>query len=632
MDAVISGRAGTALIVDGNTLFSFDVDEPDTLVPRAQSDLPYLFGDARDLQFLENSGQEQIKKRLELEYNVVCALDLALILMDDTLSAEVRQEAAAELEELFRDTAVLERLEGILYARPLPDSADITGAKERSEAAKATTTLAVMDNPLSRQPSIRDVCAAWDGIPESEFGGTEQKAEFQRLAIREGLFRALVIAHEGRQVESFLIQALMMPAMQSLRNYRTILQRWTAAFRQPVPVIENQFVDEEETDTDELEKRDRREQRQRINRPQVLANVESRKRIIVEYLQRRDFARAHRLIDELVDYQMANGGPRFTVMSLCDLAMEAKLLDNHRLQLELTERSIRLKDDDGWSWAQYADALLRMRRPNEALRAYEQAVLFGAGVIAQSGHAETLRAMDRLPEALAAYDTVIAEHPEDVVAKSGRAETLRAMNRLPEALAAYEEIRSRFPNDMFARNGRSLILAALHRYDEALTDLPISDMVSRGDWIGFHIRGMILLKMGRIDEALNIFEQGVIGNPWTADREVFCATLGIAWMRQHNHLKAAEVLNEVKSPILQPRVDILRVHSYGENQKYDIAQEVYERVAANPLPESSALTEELNRRYVQRTGAQQDDEWVFDQETNLFLATNQNLTSSLYAY
>src|SRR5581483_5369227 len=164
-----------------------------------------------------------------------------------------------------------------LYARPLPDSADITGAKERSEVAQATVTLAVMDSLLSLQPFIRDVCAAWDGMPASEFGGTEQKAEFQRLAIREGLFRALVIAHEGRQVESFLIQALMMPAMQSLRNYRTILQRWAAAFRQPALVQENQLSEEEETDTVELEKRNRRDRRRRINRPQVLANVESQK-------------------------------------------------------------------------------------------------------------------------------------------------------------------------------------------------------------------------------------------------------------------------------------------------------------------------------------------------------------------
>jgi DNA-binding NtrC family response regulator len=232
MDAVISGRAGTALLVNGQTLLSFDVDEPDTLVPRAQSDLPYLFGDARDLQFLENISQEQVRKRLELEYNVIRALDLSLILMDATLSEGVREEAAAELEELFGDAAVLERLEGILYARPLPNSADITGAKARSEAATATTTWQAMDNLLSRQPFIRDVCLAWDALPESAFGGTEQKAEFQCAAVREGLFRELVRARQSRRRHVSFTHTLVNPTVRTLKKHRYILRRWTSLLQQ----------------------------------------------------------------------------------------------------------------------------------------------------------------------------------------------------------------------------------------------------------------------------------------------------------------------------------------------------------------------------------------------------------------
>ena len=232
MNAVISGRAGTALIVNGQTLLSFDVDEPETLVPRAQSDLPYLFGDARDLQFLQNTSQEQVKKQLEVEYNVTCALDLSLILMDASLSAGLREEAAVELEGLFRDVMVLERLEGILYAHPLPDSADIIGAKERSEAANATTTLRVTDDLLSRQPFIRDVCLAWDAIPVSEFGGVEEKAEFQRIAVREGLFREQVRARQSGAVSIFFTRALVNPAIRALNKYRHILLRWAILLKQ----------------------------------------------------------------------------------------------------------------------------------------------------------------------------------------------------------------------------------------------------------------------------------------------------------------------------------------------------------------------------------------------------------------
>ena len=51
---------------------------------------------------------------------------------------------------------------------------------------------------------------------------------------------------------------------------------------------------------------------------------------------------------------------------------------------------------------------------------------------------EVLRALNRLDEALAAYDAVIDAFPSNVVARNGRAEVLRALNRLDEALAAYD--------------------------------------------------------------------------------------------------------------------------------------------------------------------------------------------------
>ncbi|HKP12064.1 MAG TPA: hypothetical protein VJZ91_08145, partial [Blastocatellia bacterium] len=196
----------------------------------------------------------------------------------------------------------------------------------------------------------------------------------------------------------------------------------------------------------------------------------------------------------------------------------------------------------------------------------------------------------------------------------------------------YDDIRHSFPHNLVARNARSWILAALHRYEEALADLPTKDLNSIEDWIGFHIRGMILLRMGRVSEALDIFEQGVISNPWVADREVFRTALSVAWMRQQEYSKAAEVLNEVASPTLQPQIDLLRIRSYGEIQQFDNARMAYERVSTNPLPGATDLTEELNCRYVARTGAQHDDDWVLDQEINLLLAANQIITSSLYAY
>src|SRR5205814_863879 len=221
--------------------------------------------------------------------------------------------------------------------------------------------------------------------------------------------------------------------------------------------------------------------------------------------------------------------------SLCDLAMEAKDLGMFDLQLELTERSVGEVPDDAWSWAQYGDALLTRRRFDEALYAFEQSVNFGEGASAKTGRAEVMKAQGRLDDALAAFDEVIAQHPENAVAKTGRAEVLKAQGRLDDALAAfdaaiaqhpenavaktgraevlkaqgrlvesldaYNEIRTRHPDDEVARNGRSCVLAALGRYEEALESLSIGDPIGLQGWIGFYIRGMVLLRTKRIEEA-----------------------------------------------------------------------------------------------------------------------------------
>src|SRR5258707_7519297 len=121
MNAVISGTAGRALLVDGKSLMSFDVDDPSKLVVRQQSDLPYLFGEGRDLRLIEDSDIESIARELDAESNLALALDLTLISLDAELEEDIRKDAIHDLDELLVNSRLSERLEGILYARPLPD-------------------------------------------------------------------------------------------------------------------------------------------------------------------------------------------------------------------------------------------------------------------------------------------------------------------------------------------------------------------------------------------------------------------------------------------------------------------------------------------------------------------------------
>jgi tetratricopeptide (TPR) repeat protein len=630
MNALISGRTGKALLVDGGSLTSFDVDDPSRLVPRAPVDFAYLFGEMQDLRVLENTDIESVQQELNHDSDSALALELALISLDAELPDDIRQEAIEGLDELLPDARVAERLENILYARPLPEDADLTSALELSKDARLSSTFALLRRLEEREPFINEVSEAWDSIPTKVFGDYDQQAEFLRAAVCEGLFRNLVIARETQSTTStFLLNAGLNNSVKQLRNHRQVLQHWTSSFRQSAeaPAIKNEIEEEVET---EASPRRRHGRRVGIDRPAMLREVNRRKTVIVEALHRRDLGLVNRLVEELVDYQRS-GEPVHAAKSLCDLAMEAKSLGMFPLQLELTDRSITVAPDDGWSWAQHGDALLNMNCLDQALEAYQQANDFGAGVIAWTGRAEVLKAQGQLPAALAAFDEIIREHPEDVVAKSGRAEVLKAQGQLPAALAAFDEIIRDRPENVVARNGRSCVLAALQRYDEALADLPSGTPRTLQDWIGFHIRGMIMLRRGDIDEAIRIFQRGVEDDPIPLSKQYFHTALSVALMRHGEYESARKILSNVEAQELQPQVKVLLMHCFGEDDQTAEASEAFESISAKPWSISDELIEELHRRYVLKQPPQRSDDWVFDQEIgSILVVANQQAPISNY--
>ncbi len=488
MDAVISGRAGKALLLDGDSLKSFDVDDPSILVSRRQADLPYLFGETQDLRVIENTDIESVQQELKHDCDCNWALDLALISLDAELPDEIRKEAIEGLDELLADSRVVERLENILYARPLPEDADLTGALNLCGETRFSNALALLQRFQERQQLIREISEAWDIIPTHLFGGYDQQAEFQHVAVREGLFRALVImlesqrkasslrevsihlasARTNNRTSTFLLNAGLNDSIKKLRNYWQVLQHWASSFRQPsdAPEIEPEV---EEGFDEEVSPRRRHGRRVGIDRVIVLKKVNEKKAVIREAMQRRNFKYVHEMVDDLVSYHLNNSEHKHTAKSLCDLAIEAKELGIYPLQLELTERSVNLAPDDNWSWIQYGDALLNMQRLDDALKAYQQAGAFGAGVMAKRGQAEVLKAEGRFEEALSTFNEIIAEYPEAIFAHNSRADLLMMLGNFNESLAAYNDILLRQPEDVVARNGRAEVLRAMGQLDEALT-------------------------------------------------------------------------------------------------------------------------------------------------------------------
>jgi len=522
MEAIISGQAGVALLLLGEERFaSIHAGETDVLIPRSRGDFPFLFGGAGDLQFLEDASHADVIERFQIVQKQADALHLTLILLDPELSNEVRNDAADDLEDLYGLREILEHVECVLFARPLPLSADLVGALNLTDHDSFPRLRPFLLRLRDVQGIIRQVYSTWEQIAGGAFDAADPAREFAGAMVREGVFRDLVLALlNGTPIADVYLRVMINPHLTRLSNRRRILTDWFTRFsdldEDSLPRSEEEGEErlaDHEWDTRKAAEKRRSAHHRGIDREDVRSKIESQKTAIVALMRKSNLALTRKRIEELIAYQKTRGETVFICKSLCDLAQQAKDLGLHSLQLELTQRSIEEKPDDGWSWSQHADALLRNGRPREALVAYDQAEGFAGGVVTRNGRAETLRAMNRLDEALAAYDEAIRDFPEDVVARNGRAETFRAMNRLDEALDAYDQAIRDFPADIFARSGRAETLRAMNRLDEALAAYNEAIRAFPGDVVARNGRAETLRAMNRLDEALDAYNEAIRAFP-----------------------------------------------------------------------------------------------------------------------
>jgi len=288
-------------------------------------------------------------------------------------------------------------------------------------------------------------------------------------------------------------------------RYREVLQQWVQPLRtKRTPQLPS--VEELESAWD-----DKPHKTPKLKADKALEIVNRRKADIIKALDQRDLDSAHELVDKLVDYQKEHEKPEHLSMSLCDLAVEAKRRGLHSIQLDLTEMAVEANPADGWAWAQRGDALLTVNQFSQALTAYEEASNCGGSLqtrsVAQAGRAEVLKAMGKLPEALAAYEQVRREHPGDVFAQTGRADVLKAMGKLPEALDVYEQVRREHPGNAVAQAGRAEVLKAMGKLPEALAAYEQVRREHPGSAVAQNGRAEVLKAMGKLPEALAAYEQ-----------------------------------------------------------------------------------------------------------------------------
>lgn len=235
MNAVISGQSGVAVLLDGVRLASIHAGSDEAPVDRSPGEVRFLLGDARDLEFLEDTAPEEVRDRLEVASSKYDALHLALILLDRELSHDTRRTAAEELDELLAEDVIARSVESVLYAHPLPRSGDLAGARSAC-TGRTGRTRAFLGKLDLLQPVIAEIHKAWERVPMHLFGTDEDRRHFLSTAVKEGLFRDLAIRAAARATDDFVSSSLTTPAVGGLANARKILQLWVEGCNDPVDV------------------------------------------------------------------------------------------------------------------------------------------------------------------------------------------------------------------------------------------------------------------------------------------------------------------------------------------------------------------------------------------------------------
>jgi hypothetical protein len=229
MNAILSGRSARALILDGESLKSFDLDDPSKIVPRRQSDLPYLFGEAADLRILENTNIESVERELRMDCHFTWALDLTLISLDSELEDDIRQEALEELDDLFVDDLIIERVENVMYSAPLPDDADLSKALKLCDPM-FTAARNFLERLAQQQLRIATIVSAGEAIPTQSGSGLLSRTPLNSSIQQLPDYRQIWKNDSLEELFMRVVDALRDPQSNAETNeqyFKKILQNYT---------------------------------------------------------------------------------------------------------------------------------------------------------------------------------------------------------------------------------------------------------------------------------------------------------------------------------------------------------------------------------------------------------------------
>ena len=186
--------------------------------------------------------------------------------------------------------------------------------------------------------------------------------------------------------------------------------------------------------------------------------------------------------------------------------------------IDLIRKAIRQNAKVAGAHSNLANALMDVKRPEEALASYDRAITLNPDYAeAYNNRGNALLVLKRPEGALASYDKAIALKADYAEAYNNRGIALGSLRRIEDALASYDKAIALKADYAEAYYNRGIALGELHRPDRAFASYDKAIALKPDYADAYYNRGNVLGDLERPEDAIASYDQAIALKPTYAE-------------------------------------------------------------------------------------------------------------------
>lgn len=158
----------------------------------------------------------------------------------------------------------------------------------------------------------------------------------------------------------------------------------------------------------------------------------------------------------------------------------------------------------------YADFLIHLSKERRAIEQLRLASVLDKTPSTRLKLANLLHSQNNLYEALAEYQMVLKEEPENLNAMLGAANNYKALGFKEEALSTYAEIVKKYPQDVLANYNYGLLLQETNKLNEALSQYQKVTELNPSFMQVYYVLGLCYWDLNQKDKAKTIWDKFLV--------------------------------------------------------------------------------------------------------------------------